>query len=146
VKRISPLALGTLAVIVVGYVTLALLHMDTTGYATLVGPVVAAALVASKLQDATDGQNTVLSEIHEQTNGKLTERLLTIVPAAVESVLKKHGLIPASTPTLQLTTHQDPAPAETTPAVSVPVPTNFAAIPVAASATADPVPKDVTGL
>lgn len=98
-KLISWPALVLLAVIVAGYVALALGHVDTGGYDVLVGPVVAAVLVTAKLAEATNGQNVTLGEIHENTNGKLTERLQTIVPAAVEDVLVRHGVIPAaSTP------------------------------------------------
>jgi hypothetical protein len=71
--------LGVFACSVGGYVALALKGQATAEYVTLIGPVLGAAYLTSHLGK----QDQVISEIHENTNGKLTKRIEDAVAAAL---------------------------------------------------------------
>ncbi len=68
------------AISVAGYVALAIRGEATAEYVTLVGPVLGAAFLMTHLR----GQDQVLSEIHENTNGVLTKRITNAVQAALD--------------------------------------------------------------
>jgi hypothetical protein len=72
--------LGVFAVSVAGYVVLALKGQVTTEYVALVGPVLGAAFLMTKLGK----QDEVLGEIHENTNGVLTKKIKDAVKAALD--------------------------------------------------------------
>lgn len=72
--------LGVFAISVAGYVALALKGQATAEYVALVGPVLGAAFLMSKLGQ----QDQVLGEIKEQTNGVLDRRIREGVRAALD--------------------------------------------------------------
>lgn len=68
------------AISVAGYVALSVWGQATAENVALVGPVLGAAFLMSKLGQ----QDQVLSEIHENTNGVLTKRIEDGVKAALD--------------------------------------------------------------
>lgn len=72
--------LGVFAISVAGYVALALKGQATAEYVALIGPVLGAAFLMTKLGK----QDAVLSEIHENTNGVLKQKIQDAVKAALD--------------------------------------------------------------
>ncbi|MFP3990643.1 hypothetical protein U9R90_24900 [Streptomyces sp. E11-3] len=68
------------AISVAGYVALSIKGEATAEYVTLVGPVLGAAFLMTHLR----GQDKVLGEIHENTNGVLTKRIEDGVRAVLD--------------------------------------------------------------
>lgn len=64
-----------------GYVILAIQGEATAEYVTLVGPVLAVVILKTHLGQ----QDKVMTEIHENTNGKLDRRIEAAVRKALES-------------------------------------------------------------
>lgn len=67
------------AISVAGYVALRITGEATAEYVALVGPVLGAAFLMTRLR----GQDQVLSEIHENTNGVLKEKIKAAVGEAL---------------------------------------------------------------
>lgn len=67
------------AICVAGYVALAVLDEPTAEYVTLIGPVLAVVIIQGRLGK----QDEVLTEISENTNGKLDRRIENAVERAV---------------------------------------------------------------
>lgn len=88
--RSTILQLGTAALVIAGFVALTLKGSDTTGYVTLVMPILGAVFViqhldarSDKQDEALTKQDEALKQITHQTNGVLTER----IEQAVRNVL-----------------------------------------------------------
>lgn len=70
-----------------GYVALSVWGQATTEYVALVGPVLAAALVMTRL----GRQDDVLGEIHENTNGVLKQKIREAVREALTGTGERPG-------------------------------------------------------
>jgi hypothetical protein len=88
------LQLGTAAMTIGGFVVLTLKDADTTGFVTLVAPILGAVFVINHLNVRSDKQDEKLAEqdealakITHQTNGVLTQRINDAVAEGVKAAL-----------------------------------------------------------
>ncbi|KUJ70789.1 hypothetical protein ACZ90_00265 [Streptomyces albus subsp. albus] len=73
------LQLGIAALVIGGFVLLALKGADTTGFMALVAPILGAVFVINHLGK----QDEVLGQIHENTNGVLSKKIKDAVAEAL---------------------------------------------------------------
>lgn len=76
-------SVAALAVIVAGFVVLALKGLDTGAFLGLVGPVVSGLFVVGQVNARSDAQDQALTTITRQTNGVLDQRIRDGVTAAL---------------------------------------------------------------
>jgi hypothetical protein len=79
----SATSFATIAVVVAGFVVLALKGLDTGAFLGLVGPIISGLYVAGKVDARSDVQDQALTTITRQTNGVLDARIREGVAAAL---------------------------------------------------------------